>query len=77
MRVFVILVGAQRHYKRSDGTFDIDLWKSLVAEFRGVELDEFVEDGTTRYLVRKGTVDVFTANERVCPPAASRPRRRA
>ncbi|HEU0246287.1 MAG TPA: hypothetical protein VFR38_04305 [Gaiellaceae bacterium] len=46
MRVFVILVGAQRHYKRSEGTFDIDLWKSLVDEFRGIELDEFVEDGT-------------------------------
>lgn len=46
MRVFVILVGAQRHYKRSDGTFDVELWKSLVDEFRGIELDEFVEDGT-------------------------------
>ncbi|HJS50082.1 MAG TPA: hypothetical protein VJ745_07135 [Gaiellaceae bacterium] len=46
MRVFVILVGAQRHYKRSDGTFDIDLWKSLVDEFRGIDLDEFVDDGT-------------------------------
>lgn len=46
MRVFVILVGAQRHYKQSDGTFDIDRWKSLVDEFRGVDLDRFVEDGT-------------------------------
>ncbi len=46
MRVFVILVGAQRHYKQSNGTFDIESWKSLVDEFRGIELDEFVQDGT-------------------------------
>ncbi|MGH3136353.1 MAG: hypothetical protein ACRDPV_07665 [Gaiellaceae bacterium] len=46
MRVFVILVGAQRHYKNPDGTFDIDLWKALVDEFRDIDLDEFVADGT-------------------------------
>jgi hypothetical protein len=46
MRVFVILVGAQRHYKNPDGTFNIDLWKSLVDEFRAVDLGQFVEDGT-------------------------------
>jgi hypothetical protein len=46
MRVFLILVGAQRHYKHEDGTFDIDRWKSLVDEFRGLDLDEFVADGT-------------------------------
>ena len=46
MRVFVILVGAQRHYKKPDGTFDIDLWKALVDEFRDVDLDGFASDGT-------------------------------
>jgi len=46
MRVFVILVGAQRHYKNPDGTFDIDRWKALVDEFREVPLEEFVGDGT-------------------------------
>lgn len=46
MRVFVITVGAQGHYKNPDGRFDIDLWKSLVDEYRRVDLQEFVEDGT-------------------------------
>lgn len=46
MRVFVILVGAQRHYKNPDETFDIDPWKSLMDEFRGIDLGEFVQDGT-------------------------------
>jgi hypothetical protein len=46
MRVFVILVGSQQHYKNSDGTFSLDLWKSLVDGFRGVDLTKFVEDGT-------------------------------
>ena len=46
MRVFVILVGSQGHYKSSDGTFDIDRWKSVVDEFRDVDFTEFVTDGT-------------------------------
>lgn len=46
MRVFVILVGPQRYYRNSDGTFNLDLWKARVARFRGVEFREFVEDGT-------------------------------
>ena len=46
MRVFVIMVGAQHHYQNPDGTFDIDRWKSLVGEFRGIDLQEFVQDGT-------------------------------
>jgi hypothetical protein len=46
MRVFVILVGAQKHYKASDGTFDLGSWKSVVDEFRDVDLGEFVADGT-------------------------------
>ncbi|HET9460783.1 MAG TPA: hypothetical protein VFO56_02500, partial [Gaiellaceae bacterium] len=46
MRVFVILVGAQKHYRNEDGTFDLDSWKSVVDEFRDVDLSEFVVDGT-------------------------------
>ena len=46
MRVFVILVGAQKHYKNEDGTFDLDSWKSVVDEFRDVDLGEFVVDRT-------------------------------
>jgi hypothetical protein len=46
MHVFVITVGSQRHYKTEDGDFDIDLWKSLLDEYRGIALDEFVADGT-------------------------------
>ncbi len=46
MRVFLIMVGAQRNYKNPDGTFNIELWKAVVDEFRGVELGEFVADGT-------------------------------
>jgi hypothetical protein len=46
MRVFVILVGAQRNYKSPDGAFDLDRWKSAVDEFRDVDLTEFVADGT-------------------------------
>ncbi|MGH3065772.1 MAG: hypothetical protein ACRDOF_05655 [Gaiellaceae bacterium] len=46
MRVFVILVGAQRHYKNEDGTFDLESWKSAVDEFRDVDLGEFAADGT-------------------------------
>lgn len=46
MRVFVILVGAQKHYRNEDGTFDLDSWKSVVDEFREVDLGEFVVDGT-------------------------------
>ena len=46
MRVFLILVGAQRNYKNPDGTFNVDLWKASVDEFRGIDLDGFVADGT-------------------------------
>jgi hypothetical protein len=45
-RVFVITVGAQHQYKDPDGRFDIELWKSLVDEYRGIDLEEFVQDGT-------------------------------
>ena len=46
MRVFVIMVGAQRHYKNVDGRFNLDLWKSLIDEYRGIDLEDFVQDGT-------------------------------
>jgi hypothetical protein len=46
MRVFVILVGPQRYYRNSDGTFNLDLWKARVSRFRDVDLREFVRDGT-------------------------------
>lgn len=46
MRVFIILVGSQRHYKNPDGTFSLDMWKELVDGFGDVDLTEFVEDGT-------------------------------
>jgi len=46
MRVFVILVGSQGHYRSADGTFDLDRWKSAVDEFRNVDFTEFVADGT-------------------------------
>ncbi len=46
MRVFVVLVGAQRHYRKGNGTFDLELWKGRVDRFRGIDFERFVEDGT-------------------------------
>ena len=46
MRVFIILVGSQRHYKSPEGSFDLDRWKATLDEFRGVDLAEFVADRT-------------------------------
>jgi hypothetical protein len=45
-RVFIILVGPQKYYRNSDGTFNLDLWKSRVNRFRGIDFREFVRDGT-------------------------------
>jgi hypothetical protein len=46
MRVFIVLVGSQRNYKNSDGTFNLDMWKARVNRFRGIDFGEFIEDGT-------------------------------
>jgi hypothetical protein len=46
MHVFVVLVGAQRHYRKDDGTFDLRLWKGRVDRFREIDFDQFVDDGT-------------------------------
>lgn len=46
MRVFVILVGSQRHYRNSDGTFDLAAWTTRVDRFRGIDIGGFVRDGT-------------------------------
>lgn len=45
-RVFIILVGPQHHYRNSDGTFNLDRWKTRVDRFRGIDLSEFVDDRT-------------------------------
>jgi hypothetical protein len=45
-RVFLILVGPQRHYKNEDGTFNLERWKARVDRFRGIDFREFVKDGT-------------------------------
>ncbi len=46
MRVFMILVGSQRHYKNQDGTFNLEMWKARVDRFRDIDISEFIADGT-------------------------------
>lgn len=46
MRVFLILVGSQRHYRNADGTLDLAAWKARVDRFRGIDISRFVRDGT-------------------------------
>jgi hypothetical protein len=46
MRVFLILVGPQHHYQNADGTFSLGRWKARVDRFRGIDVGEFVRDGT-------------------------------
>ena len=46
MRVFLIVVGPQRHYRSSDGTFNLDMWKARVDRFRDIDFGEFIEDET-------------------------------
>lgn len=46
MRVIIILVGSQRYYRNPEGTFDLDAWRARVDRFRGIDLSEFIEDGT-------------------------------
>lgn len=45
-RVFIILVGPQRHHRNPDGTFSLGLWKARVDRFRGIDFREFIRDGT-------------------------------
>ena len=58
MRVFIVLVGSQRHYRALDGTFDLELWKLRVDRFRSIDLDEYALDGTilAHQLVSEGKV---------------------
>jgi hypothetical protein len=46
MRVFIILVGRQRHYQNADGSLDFAKWKARVDRFRGIDINGFIQDGT-------------------------------
>jgi hypothetical protein len=58
MRVFIVLVGSQRHYRASDGTFDLESWKLRVDRFRFIDIEQFAEDGTilAHQLISEGKV---------------------
>jgi hypothetical protein len=45
-RVFVQFAGSKKHYQNKNGSFSIEKFKSLLAKFKGVNLDSYIADGT-------------------------------
>lgn len=44
--ILKLCMGADSYVKNSDGTFSFTKWKTLVDRFRGINLDEYIKDGT-------------------------------
>jgi hypothetical protein len=45
-RIFLGIAGPKKGYKNADGTFNLSMWKSKVAQFKGINLAPYVTSGT-------------------------------
>ena len=46
LKVVISLVGAERYYKNSNGTFSLAKWKARVDAYRKVNFSSYIKDGT-------------------------------
>jgi hypothetical protein len=52
-KVVLLLAGSQPHYLNADGTFSLSKWKARVDQYRKVNFNSFISDGTivAHYLI--------------------------